>query len=185
MEKAKVPWKKRAHKYYDCWRMKISFLMLFFLSYFRAWSFSLRAGLIYFMFRSWNAFLCTLNFFVQQVCQLEHRNSECKRQNILSSSAQFEHKQSKSKRERELWSVFVIFGKRLLFVDTHDARGRGEEHPTKLDVRSWPVPNHVLDVVIETICTCNKTYKTFLLMCTRSLEITCESFSMSPLSHSP
>lgn len=39
------------------------------------------------------------------------------------------------------------------FVDTHDARGRGEEQPTVLDVRAWAVANHVLNVVVEAVGT--------------------------------
>lgn len=39
------------------------------------------------------------------------------------------------------------------FVDTHNARGRGEEQPTVLDVRAWAVANHVLNVVVEAIHT--------------------------------
>lgn len=39
------------------------------------------------------------------------------------------------------------------FVDTHDARGRGEEQPTILDVRAWAVANHVLNVVVEAVNT--------------------------------
>lgn len=39
------------------------------------------------------------------------------------------------------------------FVDTHDARGRGEEQPTVLEVRAWAVANHVLNVVVEAVGT--------------------------------
>jgi len=40
-----------------------------------------------------------------------------------------------------------------LVVVPHDAGGRCEEHPAVLDVGTWPVANHVLDVVIETVRT--------------------------------
>lgn len=52
--------------------------------------------------------------------------------------------------------VFFVWLPRMLlcqFVDTHDARGRGEEQPTVLDVRAWAVANHVLNVVVEAVDT--------------------------------
>lgn len=52
-------------------------------------------------------------------------------------------------------SFFVWLPRMLLrqFVDTHNARGRGEEQPTVLDVRAWAVANHVLNVVVEAVDT--------------------------------
>lgn len=52
-------------------------------------------------------------------------------------------------------SFFVWLPQMLLrqFVDTHNARGRGEEQPTVLDVRAWAVANHVFNVVIEAVDT--------------------------------
>lgn len=57
------------------------------------------------------------------------------------------------------WKASMLLNQ---FVDAHNARGWGEEQPTVLDVRSWAVANHVLDVVIKAVCTWNNTMKTFL-----------------------
>lgn len=49
----------------------------------------------------------------------------------------------------ELAEVTVV----KLVDDSYDARGWGEEQPAVLDVRSWAVANHVLDVIIKAIST--------------------------------
>lgn len=39
---------------------------------------------------------------------------------------------------------------------THKASGGGEEQPAVLDERAGAIADHVLDVVIETVGTCNQ-----------------------------
>lgn len=41
-------------------------------------------------------------------------------------------------------------------VETHKACGRGEVKPAVFDDRARAIANHVLDVVIETVSTCNQ-----------------------------
>lgn len=40
------------------------------------------------------------------------------------------------------------------WVGTYQAKSRGQEEPGDLYQGPWPVANHVLDVVIETVCPC-------------------------------
>lgn len=51
----------------------------------------------------------------------------------------------------------LSFFKFIYFTETHNARGRGEEQPTALDIRSWPITNHILNVIIKAISTWKNT----------------------------
>lgn len=48
--------------------------------------------------------------------------------------------------------------------DTHNTCSRGEEQPTVLNVRSWSVADHVLDVIVKAVRTWKNTVKILVLM---------------------